>query len=265
MRQVDEAGLTLMAHAIGDGAVQRLLRVYERYLFNDDPDDVAAAEAAGPGDHPHHTQTCRADKGPMRLRIEHCQHVADVDCARIRRIFDRSHGDARVVASMQPTHADTDYTCVMAALGPERTKRSYRFRTLRDRGAAVLAFGSDWMVMPPRPMDTLIAATSPPHPFSKDEAVAPADVLHAFTTGAAFAAGWSDRFGVLAPGYLADITVLHRDVTDPKLPAVASSERLVAYTIVDGKIRYSDDKYVDPPTTTSSTRSASEGSNVVAC
>ena len=35
--------------------------------------------------------------------------------------------------------------------------------------------------------------------------------LHGFTTGAAYAAGWEDRLGRLAPGYLADLIVLERD------------------------------------------------------
>ena len=138
---------------------------------------------------------------------------------------------------MQPTHADSDCEVVASAVGAHRVHQAYRFRSLAEHGA-ILAFGSDWMVMPPRPVDTLIAATRPPHPFAKSEAVSPAEVIRAFSSGSAKAARWEDHFGCLKVGLAADLTVLRRDVAAPGARPTEPLEPLIAYTIVDGMVRY---------------------------
>jgi hypothetical protein len=38
------------------------------------------------------------------------------------------------------------------------------------------------------------------------------EALHAYTVGPAYAAGWDDKLGRLAPGYLADLLVLNQDM-----------------------------------------------------
>jgi predicted amidohydrolase YtcJ len=146
-------------------------------------------------------------------------------------------GTVRVIASMQPTHADTDKDGVIDAIGAERTKETYRCKSLKDAGA-VLAFGSDWMVMPPRPVDCIAAAMNPPAPFASDEAISAADAIRALSIGPAVAARWEGHFGKIAPGYAADLTILLRDITHASAAPVQPEEPLIAYTVVDGIVRY---------------------------
>jgi predicted amidohydrolase YtcJ len=173
LRTTDEAGVMLMAHAIGDASVRQLLSCFEEYVTKQRPDTPLRGM-------------------PIQLRVEHCQHVSDGDVERIKRLTkfgekeamatnsEMFGGTVRVIASMQPTHADTDKDGVIDAIGAERTKETYRFKSLKDAGA-VLAFGSDWMVMPPRPVDCIAAAMNPPAPFASDEAISAADAIRALS------------------------------------------------------------------------------------
>jgi hypothetical protein len=62
------------------------------------------------------------------------------------------------------------------------------------------------------------------------------EALHGFTTGPAYAAGMEDRLGRLAPGFLADLVVLDRDIT--QMPPDEFLETEVIGTMVAGQWRY---------------------------
>lgn len=174
------AGAQLACHAIGDAAVTRVL------------DGFAAARAA----HPDAT---------VRLRVEHSQVVHPDDVPRF--------AELNAIASFQPTHATSDMPWAQDRLGPERVKWAYAWRTLSDAGAH-LALGSDFPVESVDPGLGLWAATRrtdlagtpeggwfPEQVLTEDEAIA------GFTSWAAYAAGVEDRFGVIAPGREADLTL----------------------------------------------------------
>ncbi|MEQ1690680.1 MAG: amidohydrolase, partial [Gemmatimonas sp.] len=118
-KAADAAGLQVMVHAIGDRAIRTQLDVFER-----------VARENGPRD--------------RRFRIEHAQHIAPADIPRF--------GALGVIASMQPYHAIDDGRWAERVIGPERAKGTYAFRSLLDAGAP-LAFGSDWFVAPPTPLE----------------------------------------------------------------------------------------------------------------
>jgi predicted amidohydrolase YtcJ len=175
-RRCAASGLSLCLHAIGDGAVRRALDALE--------------PLAG---------TSRR----WRPRIEHAQCVDPADVARFRR--------AGVIASMQPIHAVADREVADREWG-RRTRHAYAWRALRDAGA-VLAFGSDAPVESADPLLGLDAATAwrrraDWHP---ELALTPAQALHAYTAGAAYAAGMEDRLGRLRPGLLCDLTAVEGD------------------------------------------------------
>src|SRR5690349_8740251 len=122
----DEHHLQVMVHAIGDRAIGTLLDIYER---------VAAEDGAR----------------DRRFRVEHAQHLAPADIPRF-------HG-LGVIASMQPYHAIDDGRWAERAIGRERIETTYAFRSLLDADAA-LAFGSDWFVAPPTPIEGIYAAVT---------------------------------------------------------------------------------------------------------
>jgi hypothetical protein len=203
----DQAGLHVAVHAIGDRANRLLLDIYEQ-----------AARRNGPRD--------------RRFRIEHAQHLAAADIPRFARLG--------VIASMQPYHAIDDGRWAEALIGPRRAEGTYAFRSLLDSGAHV-AFGSDWYVAPPAPLEGLYAAVTRrtldgAHPggWVPAQKIALHDALRAYTAGGAYASFEEDVKGVLAPGRFADLVVLDRDLF--AIPAEQIRDARVRCTIVGGRV-----------------------------
>ncbi len=207
-RTLARAGLQPATHAIGDRANRMLLDAYAT-LRDEDPNFPA-----------------------LRPRIEHAQIVAAGDWPRFEELG--------VVASMQPTHATTDMRWAEARIGDERLKGAYAWRRLvEDPGW--LAFGSDFPVESPDPIEGLYAARTrmdkqglPEGGWLSDQALSGAEALRAFTRGAAFAAHEEETRGHLAVGCFADMTVLD---TDPVLCEPAKLlEAKVLMTVIDGVV-----------------------------
>ncbi len=186
------AGLPSTIHAIGDRAVHHVLNVYE----------AVRKEEASRGVTPNQ----------MRHRIEHVQIIHPDDAYRL--------GQLGIIASMQPNHAISDYIMADAYWG-DRADYAYNWRLQLDARTPV-AFGSDAPIEPIEPLPNIQAAVTrrradgSPGPdgwrsgsrgrLSVDEAV------RGFTRGPAYAGGLEDRLGQLAPGFLADLVVLDRDI-----------------------------------------------------
>jgi predicted amidohydrolase YtcJ len=203
----DKAGLQVVVHAIGDRAIRMQLDVYER-----------VAKANGPRD--------------RRFRIEHAQHIAPTDLPRFAKLG--------VIASMQPYHAIDDGRWAERSIGAKRCETTYAFRSLIDSGARI-AFGSDWFVAPPTPIEGIYAAVTRrtidgknPNGWVPEQKIKVEEALRAYTIDAAYA-GFSEKsLGSLEPGKLADMVVLERNVFDTP-PNELNSVRIRA-TIVGGKI-----------------------------
>ena len=203
----DAAGLHLIVHAIGDRAIREQLDLYAR-----------VASERGPRD--------------RRWRIEHAQHVAPEDFARFAALG--------VIPSMQPYHAIDDGRWADKVIGAERAKGTYAFRSMLDAGAR-LAFGSDWFVAPPTPLEGIYAAVTRhtldgghPDGWVPEQRITVEEALRAYTAAAAFA-GFADQDrGVLRAGMLADLVVIDRDLT--RIPPAEIREAQVLLTIVGGKV-----------------------------
>ncbi|MDX1479701.1 MAG: amidohydrolase [Saprospiraceae bacterium] len=181
----DRAGLHLAIHAIGDRANHQLLNMFEEI-----------AEQNGLRD--------------RRFRIEHAQHLAPEDIPRL--------AELKVVASMQPYHAIDDGRWAEKVIGPERVRTTYAFRSILDAGAH-LAFGSDWAVAPPTPLEGIYAAVTRrtlddanPDGWVPEQKITVEEALYAYTTDGAFASFEEKIKGSLAPGKLADLVILDRDL-----------------------------------------------------
>ena len=122
----DKAGLHVMVHAIGDRAIRIQLDNYERVEKENGAKD-------------------------RRFRIEHAQHIAPSDIPRF--------GTLGVIASMQPYHEMDDGRWAEPIIGHERSKTTYAFKSILDAGAH-LAFGSDWSVAPPTPLEGIYGAVT---------------------------------------------------------------------------------------------------------
>jgi predicted amidohydrolase YtcJ len=206
----DSAGLQVVVHAIGERANGLLLQIF---------DSVARA---------HGTRD-------RRFRVEHAQHLRREDIGRF--------ADLGVVASMQPYHAIDDGRWAEKRIGPERIKTTYAFRSLLDDDA-VLAFGSDWTVAPIEPLLGIYAAVTRrtldgknPRGWVPDEKITVEEALRAYTAGNAYGVFAENRRGRIAPGYLADLVLLDRDLT--RVPPEELDQAAVKATIVGGRVVYS--------------------------
>jgi hypothetical protein len=143
---------------------------------------------------------------------------------------------------MQPYHAIDDGRWAEKVIGAERAKGTYAFRSLLDAQAR-LAFGSDWFVAPPTPLEGIYAAVTRrtldgAHPLGwvPDQKISVEAALAAYTTGAAYAEYMEREKGMLARGMLADLALIDRDLT--KIPPETIRDAHVAMTIVGGRIVY---------------------------
>ena len=205
----DKAGLNITVHAIGDRAIRTQLDIFER-----------VAKENGARD--------------RRFRMEHAQHIAPQDIPRFAQIG--------VIASMQPYHAIDDGRWADKVIGTERAKGTYAFRSLLDAGAT-LAFGSDWFVAPPTPLEGIYAATTRrtiddrnPGGWVPEQKITVEEALRAYTRGGAFASFEDKERGVLTTGALADFAIIDRDLT--KVPAEQIRDARVVLTAVGGRVIY---------------------------
>jgi predicted amidohydrolase YtcJ len=145
-----------------------------------------------------------------RNRIEHVQLLHPGDMGRLAR--------CGIIASMQPLHATSDMLIAERHWGA-RCAGAYAWKSLLDAGT-VLAFGSDCPVEVADPLAGIHAAVtrrradgSPgPDGWRPQQRLSVEQALHAYTRGAAYAAGREADLGSIAPGKFADLTILDRDI-----------------------------------------------------
>jgi predicted amidohydrolase YtcJ len=205
----DKVGLHVMIHAIGDRAIRTLLDIFER-----------VARENGQRD--------------RRFRMEHAQHIAPADIPRF--------AASGVIASMQPYHAIDDGRWAEKVIGPERAKGTYAFRSLLDAGAT-LAFGSDWFVGPPTPLEGIYAAVTRrtlddrnPGGWVPEQKISVEEALRAYTIGSATASFDEARKGSLTRGKLADLVLIDRDLTT--IPPESIRDARITMTVVGGRVVY---------------------------
>jgi predicted amidohydrolase YtcJ len=208
--RLDREGFQVHFHAIGDGAVRAALDGVE-----------AAVRANGPRDARHH--------------IAHLQVVHPDDIPRFERLGIVANAQA-LWACNEPQMDDL----TIPFLGPERTSHQYPFGSILRAGAR-LAMGSDWSVSTPDPfkqMEVAVTRVDPDHrggePFLPDERIGLDEALTAFTRGSAFVNRLDGETGTLAPGMLADLVVLDRDIGAPDNGPIGDARALL--TMVGGRV-----------------------------
>jgi predicted amidohydrolase YtcJ len=181
VRRVHDAGSTVCVHANGDRAIRLLL------------DAMEAAQRANP-------------RPGARHRIEHCSVVDTEILQRIRALG--------LVAVPFGSYVAFHGEKLPGYYGMDRLGRMFAHRDLLDAGIAV-AGSSDY---PCGPYEVLLAMRScvtrragDGTELGANQRITAAEALALYTTGSAYAAGEEDHKGRLAPGMLADFTVLDAD------------------------------------------------------
>ncbi len=203
----DRAGLQPVIHAIGDRAIHILLDIFEQVQQENPPRD-------------------------RRMRIEHAQHVGSADSGRF--------GELGVIASVQPYHAIDDGRWAGKILSDKQLEGSFAWKSLLD-GGAKLAFGSDWFVAPPIPLETIYAAVTRrtlddknPGGWLPQQKISVEQALQAHTINAAYAARDEDRLGSLEKGKLADFVMLDQNLFEIAPETIRDVNVLM--TVVGGEI-----------------------------
>jgi predicted amidohydrolase YtcJ len=201
-------------HAIGDRATREALDAVEKALA-----------ANGRHDSRHH--------------ICHLQVVQPQDIPRFRALG--------VVANCQPLWACDEpqmRDLTIPFLGEERAALQYPFASLH-RSGAILAFGSDWSVSTPDPLEQIEVAvnrvapqTRALAPFLPQECLSLPESLAAFTIGSAFVNRLEHVTGSIEEGKAADLVVLDRDPFDPESGPIGDAS--AALTMVGGAVVHQD-------------------------
>jgi predicted amidohydrolase YtcJ len=200
------AGWQVATHAIGDRAVATVVDIYEKAL------------GAWP----------RADH---RHRIEHCGVTRPEDVRRLATLG--------VIPVPQGRFANEIGDGMLEALGPGRAGWCYRQKSFLDAGLTVPG-SSDRPVVRGAPLlgihDMVNQRTASGRPFNPGEALTPLEALRAYTLGSAWAAFRERALGSIAPGKLADFTLLSADPTAIDRDGIA--EIRVLGTVLDGVVAY---------------------------
>ena len=207
-----ENDFQLCVHAIGDRGNRETLDIYEETF------------AAHPGN------------DDRRWRIEHAQHLSAEDIPRF--------AELGVIASMQGIHCTSDGPWVPRRIGDARCEEgAYVWRKLFDSGAVIIN-GTDAPIEDVDPLENFFASvtreTASGEAFYPEQKMTRTEALRSYTVDAAYAAFEEDRKGTLAPGMLADITVVSRDILQVRDAVLPGTE--VLYTIVGGKVLYAKTK-----------------------
>jgi predicted amidohydrolase YtcJ len=212
IEKADNAGLSVMVHAVGDRANRELINIFEalesRRSFSDSPSPAI----------PH--------------RIEHVQMLRPEDADRL--------GSLNLALCVTPANMVLDMNLIDSALG-EKGKWTYALRQLMDTGAPVM-FSSDCPVCDPGPLLGMHAAVTrqrtdgtPAGGWYPDSRVTVAEALKAYTSTPAAVHNAGD-IGTIAPDQRADLVALSKNILE--IPPSQLPEIRVDMTLFDGRIVY---------------------------
>ena len=142
---------------------------------------------------------------------------------------------------MQAIHCTSDAPFVVKRLGEERARAgAYAWRSLLDSGAH-LANGTDAPVEDVDPLPCLYAAVTRKRvdtglEFFPEQKMTREEALLSYTRWNAYAAFEEQEKGVLAPGMLADVVVLSKDLLHCSPEEILQAK--VLKTVVGGRIRF---------------------------
>jgi predicted amidohydrolase YtcJ len=200
VREAHAAGLQIGMHALGDRAVDILVRVYKEVMEASPREDC-------------------------RHRVEHFYVPSDWAVEQAQQLG--------LALAMQPAFpwmwdrgTDTDYERVW---GRERSDRAEPFRELCDRGL-VISGGSDSPVTQVNPLLGIHSAANHPHPARR---VGVEDALRMFTVNGAWVEFGEKEKGTIEIGKLADLVVVDGD---PFLETARIKDFSVEMTIKGGEV-----------------------------
>jgi hypothetical protein len=205
--RIDRMKFQIFIHSIGDRGIRTALDAIEY-----------AEQQNGPRD--------------RRDELVHIECLNEQDIPRFKQLG--------VIACMQPRHCAPDITGQWAkAVGPQRWKYAWAFRSLKDAGAT-LAFASDWNVAEMEPVIGIYTAMTrkgldgkPDGGWIPEQTIDLETAIRGYTINGAYANFMEQNRGSITPGKYADLVLLSDNlfqITTDKIKDVK-----VAWTMVGGK------------------------------
>jgi predicted amidohydrolase YtcJ len=207
---LDKRKFQLLIHAIGDRGIRTALDALE---------------------HARKTNGIR----DSRHQLVHIECLSPQDVSRFSQLG--------VTACMQPRHCAPDITGQWAkAVGPERSKYAWAFRSLKESGA-LLAFASDWNVAEMDPLIGIYSAMTrkgldgtPAKGWIPEQTIDLETAIRAYTINGAYANFMEHNRGSITQGKYADLIMLSDNLF--QLPPDKIKDARVLLTIVGGREVY---------------------------
>lgn len=205
--RIDRMKFQIFIHSIGDRGIRTALDAIEY-----------AEKQNGPRD--------------RRDELVHIECLNEHDIPRFKQLG--------VIACMQPRHCAPDITGQWAkAVGPQRWKYAWAFRSLRYAGAT-LAFASDWNVAEMEPLIGIYTALTrkgldgkPEGGWVPDQTIDLETAIRGYTINGAYANFAESNRGSITPGKYADLVLLSEDLF--QIPKDKIKDDKVVWTMVGGK------------------------------
>lgn len=194
------AGLQIATHAIGDRAVESVLKAYQESLKK----------------YPNNNH---------RHRIEHCSVLNLKLIYQMRKLG--------LIVSIQPHFAVSDFWA-LERLGKKRMNYTFPFKTLIKQGLTVIS-GSDCPVENISPILGIWAAVA--NRINPIETLTVTEALNTYTKNAAYASFDENKRGTIEKGKLADLTILSDNLLMVNKNDIRKIK--VEMTVVNGEIVYS--------------------------
>lgn len=192
-------------HAIGDGAVEKILQVLEKYP-------------------------------PVYGKRDRLIHVNVLDDALVERML-----ALPIVLDIQPIFVSSDFPWVMERLGEERLTWAYAWKKLIHKGF-ICGAGSDAPIEDVNPLFGIYAAVTrrkigeTHEGYLPEEKLTRYEAVQLFTTGSAATMGLAQVRGKIDIGYDADFTIIDRDLFT--IPIEEIPQANIEMTVVAGEVRY---------------------------
>ncbi|MGD6879485.1 amidohydrolase [Bacillus infantis] len=206
LKKARELDMPVAIHAIGDRAFEMSLNSIEKYPL----------------------------KGKGRDRLIHAQILRKELIPRAKKL--------PLILDIQPRFLASDFPWVISRIGEEHMDYCYAWKTLIDEGIPC-AGGSDAPIEQADPLlgiHSAVTRTSSADPgriaYFKEEALSMYEAVSLYTKGSAYAICHEDDRGMIKDGFLADFTILDRNIFEEEPEALLRTR--VNETVIGGKTVY---------------------------
>jgi predicted amidohydrolase YtcJ len=202
-KKIDDAGMQIVIHAIGDKAISEVLDLYEEL----------------------------PNTKKLRHRIEHAQHINPAD-------YDR-FANLGAIASVQPVHLKYDAEVINEKIPEEISKYTHNYYEILKRGG-IINFGTDFPIVNFDPFENIYLASTRKTSIGEylpELKIPLEECINGYTLYNAYSNHNENITGEISEGKIADFIILEDDIFN--IPPEEIKNTAVYKTYFNGKEVYS--------------------------